>query len=100
MKLIGTRTTPARAVANASTAYCQQLCASSATRSPGRKPLSCNAGRGPVDQIVELGERQHDIAVDDRGLVRLPAGRPARDIAERMAARPRDSASSSGTSTA
>jgi hypothetical protein len=43
MKLRGTSTTGTRAVANASTAYCQQLCASNAMRSAGPNPLSCRA---------------------------------------------------------
>jgi hypothetical protein len=43
MKLRGTSTTGARAVANASTAYCQQLCASNAMRSEGPNPLSRRA---------------------------------------------------------
>ena len=43
MKLTGTRTTPIRAVANDSTANCQQLCESSASRSPLPSPSAARA---------------------------------------------------------
>jgi hypothetical protein len=43
MKFTGTRTTPSFAVANTSTAYCQELCASSASRSPLATPLAASA---------------------------------------------------------
>src|SRR5690242_18536389 len=43
MKLIGTSTTPSRAVANATVANCQQLCDSSASRSPLARPRSASA---------------------------------------------------------
>ena len=43
MKLTGTSTTPSRAVANASTAYCQELCESSASRSPFASPRPASA---------------------------------------------------------
>ena len=43
MKLTGTRTTPSRAVANESTANCQQLCDSSASRSPLPRPSAARA---------------------------------------------------------
>ncbi len=43
IKLIGTSTTPSRAVANATVANCQQLCDSSASRSPFTRPRSASA---------------------------------------------------------
>src|SRR5271170_3452272 len=43
MKLTGTRTTPSRAVAKASSTYCQQLWLSRASRSPLARPRSARA---------------------------------------------------------
>ena len=43
MKLTGTRTTPSRAVAKASSTYCQQLWLSSASRSPLARPRAASA---------------------------------------------------------
>ena len=43
MKLTGTKTTPSRAVANDNTANCQQLCDSSANRSPLPRPSAARA---------------------------------------------------------
>ena len=43
MKFTGTSTTPIFAVANASTAYCQELWASSASRSPLSRPRAASA---------------------------------------------------------
>ena len=43
MKLTGTRTTPSRAVAKSSTANCQELWLSSASRSPLARPRSARA---------------------------------------------------------
>ena len=43
MKFTGTSTTPSLAVANASTANCQQLCDSRASRSPLARPRAASA---------------------------------------------------------
>ncbi len=57
---------------------------------PRRKAVVLQSGCRPVDQVLELGEGQGDVAVDDRHLVRLLTCRPARDVTERVAAREAD----------
>ncbi len=47
----------------------------------GQAPPGERGGR-PVDDRVELGEGQADVAVDERGAGRDPAGRAARQVAE------------------
>ncbi len=89
MKLIGTSTTPARAVAKVSTAYCQQLRDNRATRSPRKQPVVLQGSGRSVHQVIELGEAQGDIAVDDGDLVELLACRPAGDVGEAVTAGPR-----------
>ena len=48
----------------------------------GGKTVVPQRRRGTVHQVVEFGERQRDIAVDDRDLVGVSACRPAGDVAQ------------------
>ena len=48
----------------------------------GCKTVVPQRRRGPVDQFIEFSERQPDSAVDNRDLVGVTAGRPARDVAQ------------------
>ncbi len=86
MKFSGTSTTAARAVANASTAYCQQLRASSAHTASGFQPVVDQSCRCAVDELVEFGEGQRHLAVDDRHLVRVTASRAPRNVTESVTA--------------
>ena len=81
MKLTGTRTTPSFAVANARTAYCHELCESSASRSPLLRPRSASV-RGPVHRDVELAEGDASVAGHDGELVRVPAGGAVQQVAD------------------
>jgi len=56
----------------------------------GPKPVVVQPGRCAVHQLIELSERQFDVAVDDRDLVGLPTGRPAGNVAETVLSGPRD----------
>ncbi|OBH03773.1 hypothetical protein A5695_09950 [Mycobacterium sp. E1747] len=61
-----------------------------------RQPIAClkaivaQRRSRAVHQVLELGETEHDITVDDRDLVGGAARRPAGDITERMPACARD----------
>ncbi len=86
MKFTGTSTTPTRAVAKSSTANCQQLWLSSASRSPFSSPESSERGRRTVDEVLERRERQPGLAVDDADLVRVAQRRTAGQVAEGLLA--------------
>ena len=90
MKLTGTSTTPSRAVANTVTAYCQELCASSASRSPLARPAGGERRGHPVHRGVELGVGDPALAGDDRQLAGVAAGGPAQQVTDRVLARPAD----------
>ena len=74
MKLIGTRTTAGARGRERQHGVLPAVVRQQRDAITGRKPVVVQRGRGSVDQTLELGEGQYDVAVDDRGLVRLPAG--------------------------
>ena len=95
MNSTGTRTTPSRAIKNDKTANCQQLCDSSASRSPLPQPFGRQGGRCPRHRRLQLCERQPGLATDDgqlagtRAAVRcsisldaLPPGQPCQRAAD------------------
>ena len=90
MKFTGTSTTPSCAVANASTANCQQLCDSSASRSPLARPAAGQRVRGAVHRGVELGVGDPAVAGDDGELVGVAARGAVQQVADRVLAGARD----------
>ena len=82
MKLTGTRTTPSFAVAKASTAYCQELCDSSASRSPLARPRSASACAVRFTAASNSAKRDPPVAGDDGELVRVAARGAAQQVAD------------------
>ena len=80
MKLTGTRTTAARASRMPARRPTSNYEIAARSARPA-KPVSRSC-RSAVDQIVEFGEGQYRVAVEERGVVGVAAGGSAGDVAE------------------